>query len=256
LRTADSQFAKNAEKYRDAPLFAEGEDLGLMVNSIRLSGTETVLDIGAGAGHTALAFAPHVQFCYGVDVTEEMVQVANQFAADKGVRNAQFQVGDVAELPYDDASFDIVTCRFAAHHFTDVEQAIAEIARVLKPGGTFQLVDHYAPESQALDAFVNALDRMRDPSHVRESTLSQWQAFFARHGLAYDEVSRWDLPLDFENWVERAGVTQEMRQKLVSFLQSAAPDCKETFRVMFTEDGVPQSFCLKVALVHGRKRSV
>ncbi|MFD1674348.1 class I SAM-dependent methyltransferase [Alicyclobacillus fodiniaquatilis] len=175
MRTADSQFAKNAEKYRDAPLFAEGEDLGLMVNSIRLSGTETVLDIGAGAGHTALAFAPHVQFCYGVDVTEEMVQVANQFAADKGVRNAQFQVGDVAELPYDDASFDIVTCRFAAHHFTDVE---------------------------------------------------------------------------------RAGVTQEMRQKLVSFLQSAAPDCKETFRVMFTEDGVPQSFCLKVALVHGRKRSV
>ena len=219
--SAQQQFSKNAEKYRDEPLFAMGEDLHHMVQSVSLLGTEKVLDIGAAAGHTALAFAPFVVECHGIDVTEQMVQVATKYAADRGVSNVQFQIGDAENLSFPDASFDIVTCRFTAHHFTNVDKAVNEISRVLKPGGKFLLVDHYAPEDVALDTFVNALNRMRDPSHVRESSLSEWKTLFAKNGLSYREILKWDLPLEFQNWVERSSTPFEVRQKLIEYLRGS-----------------------------------
>ncbi|GMA49746.1 putative methyltransferase YcgJ [Alicyclobacillus contaminans] len=247
------QFSQNAGDYRDEPVFAEGEDLRRMVESVALHGTETLLDVGAGAGHTALAFAPHVRECVGCDLTEQMVDVANQFARQKQIENVRFVVGDAEDLHFKDASFDLVTCRFAAHHFPAVSKALAEISRVLKPGGTFLLVDHYAPEDDELDAFVNTLDRMRDPSHVREHRLSEYRDWFLEVGLSYREVSRWDIRLAFDNWVQRARTPLPMRQRLVEHLQSASPACKETFSVTLDDAGLPVSFCLKCALIHGVK---
>lgn len=183
--SSQEQFSKNAEKYRDEPLFSEGEDLRRMVKSVSLSGTERLLDIGTGAGHTTLAFAPHVEMCVGIDLTEKMVRVASEMAVNRSVSNVQFQVGDAENLPFEEASFDLVTCRFAAHHFPDLKKAVGEIARVLKPGGIFLLVDHYAPEETELDVFVNQLNRLRDPSHVRESSLSEWRDLLTQHGLFY-----------------------------------------------------------------------
>src|SRR4051794_11522391 len=85
-RSSAEQFAQNAEKYRDEPLFAEGDDLRLMVESISLPRVKTVLDIGTGAGHTALAFSKIAeQQVYGIDVTPQMIQVAKQLAKDKSI---------------------------------------------------------------------------------------------------------------------------------------------------------------------------
>lgn len=164
----EDQFNKNADDYRDEPLFAEGEDLKWMLGSGALSGTEELLDVGCGAGHAAMAFAPFVRRCVGIDVTAAMVRAATALAAGKGLKNVDFLVGAAEELPLPSGGFDLVTCRFAAHHFENIRAALSQVARVLRPGGAFLLVDHYAPEDQVLDAFINELDRTRDPSHVRE----------------------------------------------------------------------------------------
>ena len=166
------QFSQNAMDYRTSALFAEGEDLRNMLGSVSLVGHERVLDIGTGAGHTALAFSPFVSECIGLDLTETMVKVATRLADERGIRNVKFQVGDAENIPFAVESFDVVTCRFASHHFGDIKKAIQEISRVLKPGGTLILVDHYSPENDELDSFVNRLDRLRDPSHAREYRLS------------------------------------------------------------------------------------
>ncbi|WDM03104.1 methyltransferase domain-containing protein [Alicyclobacillus cycloheptanicus] len=225
-----------------------------MVASVGLTGREELLDIGTAAGHTALAFAPHVARCVGCDLTEAMVELAAQFAAEQGVQNVSFCVGDAEHLPFEDASFDIVTCRFAAHHFPNIQTAIQEVSRVLKPGGTFLLVDHYAPAHADLDTFVNTLDRMRDPSHVREHRLSEYETWFADASLAYEKKLTWDLPLQFDNWVQRARTPADTQEKLVEYLQTASNDCKETFRVTFDDDSRPVSFCLKCALLRGVKQ--
>jgi SAM-dependent methyltransferase len=178
---------------------------------------------------------------------------------DANHRRVVAQFGNRAEkyrderLPFPDGAFHLVVCRFAAHHFADFHQAVREMARVLAPGGRVLAIDHYAPEDEAMDGFINEIDRTRDPSHVREWRLSQWEAAFAAAGLAFSVRRRWDLALDFANWVDRAGTPPEARARLAQRLAEAPPASRAEFRIALDEAGQPVSFCLKAALVEGRK---
>ncbi len=247
------QFSKHPEKYRDEQLFSAGDDLRAMIQAVPLTGKEKVLDIGTGAGHTAITFSSFTRECIGLDVTKEMVEVATNYAKERGVSNVEFRQGNAESLPFPDGTFDIVTCRYAAHHFANVRKVVQEISRVLKTGGHFLLIDHYAPEDISLDRFINQLNKMRDPSQVRESSLSEWKDMFAENYSQYQEVLKWDLPIEFASWIERAGTTPEVKQKIVSLLQNADPLCKETFNPVFDEQNDPISFCLKAILLHGSK---
>lgn len=96
----ETPFSKNAEMYRDEKVFAEGEDLAMLIKTAECRAEQRVLDVGAGAGHTALAFSPYVQECIGIDATQEMVDVALSFAEEKGAFNVHFQKGTAEELPF------------------------------------------------------------------------------------------------------------------------------------------------------------
>ncbi len=103
-----------------------------------------VLEVGSGPGRLAVqlaGLAPGVRVT-GVDVSPEMVERATQLAADSGmVGRVGFRVGDVASLPFDDASFDVVVSTFSLHHWPDAARGLAEIHRVLRPGGVVRIYD-------------------------------------------------------------------------------------------------------------------
>ncbi|OLQ46043.1 methyltransferase [Bacillus licheniformis] len=252
--TNETPFSQNAEMYRDEKVFAEGEDLGLMIKTADCRAEHRVLDIGAGAGHTTLAFSPYVQECAGVDATKEMVEVASSFAQEKGAGNVRFQQGTAESLPFPDESFDIITCRYAAHHFSDVRKAVSEVARVLKKDGRFLLVDHYAPEDAALDEFVNHLNRLRDPSHVRENSLSEWRSMFSANQMDYHDIQKWNLPIQYESWIKRGGTTADRKKQIISHLHQASEEARDTFCIKWNQNGQPDSFCLKAILIQGIKR--
>lgn len=252
-RRVQAQFGQNARHYRDEPLFAAGNDLTTMLTVAQPTGRERMLDVGTGAGHTALAFASHVRYCIGLDLTAEMVETAAQLARERGIENVTFLRGDAEALPFPSDSFDIITCRLAAHHFPNPAQAVREAARVLKPGGRLLLLDHYAPEESELDAFINELDQTRDPSHVREYTLLEWQQFFHQAGLSVQLHPLPDLKLDFHKWVERSQTPPEARARIVHMLQKASPQCRDTFSIHLDDQGQPISFCLKTVLITGEK---
>jgi ubiquinone/menaquinone biosynthesis C-methylase UbiE len=254
MTSSSEQFAKNPEQYRDDKVFSAGKDLEEMKQSVGLPRVQTLLDIGTGAGHTAIAFASIAETCIGIDVTPEMVTVATQFAEEKELNNVTFQIGDVASLPFADESFCVVTCRLAAHHFPHINTAMQEISRVLKRGGVFLLVDHYAPADAELDHFVNTIDQTRDPSHVREYSLGEWKQLFQQNGLSYVEISKWDIPLHYDTWVARSATPEAAQQKLQHLFQSASSSAKDTFQITFKPDGSVDSFCLKSILVRGVKK--
>ena len=147
------------------------------------SGAERVLDLGCGAGHTALTFAPRVAEVVAVDLAEAMLEQGRRLARERGIENVDFRLGDVERLDVPDGSFDVVTSRFSAHHYPAPERALAEVVRVLCPGGTFLLADSVAPEAHGCDSFLNTLEVLRDPSHVRDHRVSQWEAMFSEAGL-------------------------------------------------------------------------
>jgi len=197
------QFGNVAANYATSTVHASGEDLNRMVQISNLSGKERVLDAGCGAGHTALAFAPHIAEVVAYDLTASMLEQVEQLAAQRNVTNLTTRRGDVEELPFEDASFDLVVSRLSAHHWPHPARALAEFKRVLKPNGQFILSDIVAAEDPTLDTFLQTVELLRDPSHVRDHSISQWNMMLRDTGFTSDVLFTWQLPLDFDSWVIR-----------------------------------------------------
>jgi ubiquinone/menaquinone biosynthesis C-methylase UbiE len=123
------------------------------------------LDVACGAAHASEAVAPHVRQVVGVDLTPALLAAGAKRLAERGVRNVLLQEANAARLPFADASFDLVFCRAAVHHFAEPGAQVGEMARVCRPGGRVVLLDMVAP-SAAVRARFDELHRWIDPSHA------------------------------------------------------------------------------------------
>src|SRR5512146_775976 len=129
-QSVQRQFGAVAANYTTSAVHRGGPDLDAMLAAAAPHGDERVLDAGCGTGHTALAFAPLVAEVVGVDLTEAMLEQGRGLAAQRGLANVAFQYGDVERLPFPDATFDLVTSRYSAHHYPHPLVALREFARV------------------------------------------------------------------------------------------------------------------------------
>jgi ubiquinone/menaquinone biosynthesis C-methylase UbiE len=247
-QSVQNQFSPVAANYATSTVHVGGPDLKAMLAAADLRGDERVLDAGCGAGHTALAFAPLVAEVVGVDLTEAMLVQGRRLASKGGIGNVTFQRGDVERLALPDASFDLVTSRYSAHHYPHPAAALREFARVLRPGGTLLLVDVVAPDEPAQDTFLNAIELLRDPSHVRDHSVDQWRRLFEAAGFAAEALGNWPLRLEFESWVARMN-TPFLAITQIRALIDGAP--REVRAALAIEEGY--SFSVPVALLRGRK---
>jgi ubiquinone/menaquinone biosynthesis C-methylase UbiE len=247
-QAVQAQFAPSAEAYVTSRVHADQADLGRMVELAALNGDERVLDIATGGGHTALAFAPHVREVVASDLTPEMLAAAERFIDGKGHANVRYELADAEALPFGDGEFDVITCRVAAHHFGDIPRFVAEVARVLKPGGRLILVDTIAPAEPALDRFINAIEVLRDPTHVRDHTEAEWRDYCSDAGLAVQQTETWLKPIPFDDWCERMRVAAAERAELTRRFLSASPEAQRSFAIE-TEGGRVNQFSLHALLL-------
>ncbi|HEY3366032.1 MAG TPA: methyltransferase domain-containing protein [Symbiobacteriaceae bacterium] len=217
------QFQKTAEAYATSRVHAFGDDLELLPDLAGVTGSESVLDVATGAGHTAFAFAPKVARVVASDLTPAMVEQARAGAAKRGLTNLEFQVCDVDALPFHAATFDIVTCRIAPHHFPHLDSALREMARVLKPGGRCVIVDNIVPEDPELDRFVNDFEKRRDPSHVRAHTVTEWEAAYRQAGLAFTVTRTFTSDHELDSWVQASQTPADDVERLRADLTGASP---------------------------------
>ncbi|HYF76737.1 MAG TPA: class I SAM-dependent methyltransferase [Symbiobacteriaceae bacterium] len=241
------QFGANAAAYVTSSIHAKGSDLALLPALAGLTGSEQVLDVATAAGHTALALAPHAAHVTGIDLTVEMLDQARAQAAAKGITNVTFQEGDAEALPFADATFDVVTCRIAAHHFPEVHRFCAEAYRVLKPGGRLVVIDNVVPEDADLDRFINEIDKLRDPSHVRAYRISEWEQLVQQAGFRPSVAHRFGIPLDREDWLARMSPAPEVAAEVRCRFAEANPAAREAFAIDAT------SFTYPKAIVVGTK---
>lgn len=244
------QFGPVAAAYATSTVHKEGPELAAMLAAAELRGDERVLDVACGAGHTALAFAPRAAEVVAVDVTEAMLTTARRLAAEQGIANVTFESGNAEALPFPDASFDRITCRYAAHHFAHPAVATREWARVLRPAGSLLLVDVVAPDDPAADTVLNAAEILRDPSHVRDYRIAEWIAMFEAAGLAAESLGQWPLRLPFASWTERMRTPAETAAQIEALFAGARPTVRETLAI--EPDG---TFTCPVALLRGRRRT-
>jgi len=174
-------WSQRAEAFRESPTHRQGPDLDLLVEWCEPGHDVRVLDVATGGGHVARR------------LREEGCTVVTVDPAP-GMRPDV--VSSAEELPFADGSFDVVTCRIAAHHFQDIHRAIAEMARV-----TQHLV--VIEDNVFTDERVEEAERLRDPTHVRCYSEDEWKAMLTEAGLELEQLERFERQPVVEDWLAR-----------------------------------------------------
>jgi ubiquinone/menaquinone biosynthesis C-methylase UbiE len=212
------QFGPRAAAYVQSAVHAAGEDLDALEAVVRRETPGRAIDIGTGGGHVSYRLAPHAASVMAVDLSAEMLAAVAATARARGLSNIETCAAPAENLPFADASFDFATSRFSAHHWRDFEAGLRQARRVLKPGATAIFIDVVSPGIAEFDTHLQTVELLRDPSHIRDYTVPEWEAALARAGFRVRSTKLRRLRMDYPTWVERMR-TQEAHRVAIRSLQ-------------------------------------
>ncbi|HVA93462.1 MAG TPA: class I SAM-dependent methyltransferase [Candidatus Dormibacteraeota bacterium] len=162
------------------------------------------IDLACGPGTFTRPLARRARHAIGADLTPAMVEKARAEAVRDGITNIEFVCADIYALPFADSSAGIVTCGYAFHHMTEPARALAEMARVLQPGGRMAFTDIIVPEG--CDAELqDEIERARDASHAVTQSVAQFREQLRSLGLVVRSEELHEYWFDFDAWMRNAG---------------------------------------------------
>lgn len=219
--TIIDQFSRQAEIFARSPTLHNEAALALLVEAGAPQPTDEVLDIACGPGSVVVAFAGRVRRSVGLDATDAMLTQARNLAVAHRLKNTEWHQGDVYRLPFGDASFDVVSCRFAFHHFETPARAFAEMVRVCRPGGRIVLCDAVASDDAAKAAAFNRMERHRDPSTVAFRPLAFLRQLYADAGLAAPSLKTYQVPAERERLIAMSFPVDDDRERLRQMIDAS-----------------------------------
>lgn len=249
-QTVQQQFDPTAEAYLTSAVHAAGPDLNLASELIQRNGSraDRAIDIGCGAGHLSFALAPYLQRMVALDPSPSMLATVARSATQRGLPQIEVRQGNAEALPYPQGQFPLVCTRYSTHHWTNLEVALREMYRVLTPGGHALIIDTLGMDDALTDTHMQAVELLRDISHVRNRSTGEWHALFGSVGFIEVEFHEWPTRLEFSSWVARMRTPAD-RVAVIRDLQETAPrQVKEALSI--EADG---SFCLRTGLFWLRK---
>ena len=242
LNFAAEQYTIRARDYVTSAVHSTGADLDQITAELRGHAAARVLDLGCGGGHVSYRAAPMVAEVVACDVTQSMLDAVATTAAEHGLTNIAVRQAAAEKLPFEDRSFDVVLCRFTTHHWQNMDAGLREARRVLKPAGSAVFIDSLAPADRTLDTHLQAIELLRDISHVRNYSTAEWVSALSRAGFAIESITTRALRMEFPIWTARTR-TPAAHVEAIRSLQTTAPAIvKQHFAI--GEDG---SFDLEAA---------
>jgi ubiquinone/menaquinone biosynthesis C-methylase UbiE len=234
---AQQQFDRQSERYGKGHILSDVSDVRAALGDLDWLKPGRALDVATGAGHTGLYLASVGWQVMLADISSAMLERVAATARERGLR-VETRQHAAETFPYADGAFDLVTCRVAAHHFSDPTAFVRETARVLKPGGAFLLIDGSIEDGQPVaEEWLHAVEKLRDPSHHRFLSQGAWTKLCQDTGLrvVFSELQPFKQP-DLTWYFEAANTTPENRAKVLELIRTAPPEARKLFR-LGDEDG-------------------
>lgn len=203
-------WSQRADAFRDSPTHREGPDLDLLVEWCEPGRGVKALDVATGGGHVARRLRDEGCTVVTVDPAPGMRPDVVSRAED---------------LPFEDGSFDVVTCRIAPHHFDDIRKAVAEMARVSQ-----HLV--VIEDNIFVDERVEEAERLRDPTHVRCYSEEEWKEFLTDAGLEVEQLERFERARSLEDWLDRVETPPKDAERVRELLQAHTVDGTLTLKAI------------------------
>ena len=230
-----AQFDRQSDRYGKSHILADTSDLAEALKKISLppgAGGGRALDVATGGGHTALYLARKGWRVTAGDVSARMLENAAKLLNDEWLELTT-QVFPAEEIPFPEATFDLVTVRFAPHHFSSPEKFIAEVARVLRPGGHFMLIDGTPPDHDPeTEEWLHQVEKWRDPSHGRFLSRTAWEALVNARGLHILSSTLHDKKQpDLEWYFETAATIPENRAHVLEAVRTIPDSVRQALRL-------------------------
>jgi len=199
------RFTRTADAFADFVLTQRNSEAERLLRLAAPAGTECALDVACGPGTLARIFAPRVRWIVGLDLTPAMLERAHKETLRLHLGNFGPVRGNVLKMPFADGSFDLAVTSYSIHHLPDAAAAIAEMARILKPGGKLGLLDMIVPEDPAAARACNEIEITRDSSHTRALPASEFEKLMAVNGLRIVARETAEHSRLFDTWMRTAG---------------------------------------------------
>ena len=231
------QFNKYGEAYAKFDYVSEQKGLQRLVQMADAHPEHAMLDVACGPGAIAIEFANTVREAVGIDVTDKFLEMANASAAQQGLANVRFVQGDVNQMDFPDAYFDIAVCRAAFHHFPEPAKVLGEMVRVVKPKGRLLVLDMVASEDADKAAYHHEIETLCDPTHARALSKSQFEQLFADAGptILFERTGETAYPVDA--WIEHGGPPQHDRTRILELLEACLESDHAGIPVWRTTEG-------------------
>ncbi|MGN6573589.1 MAG: class I SAM-dependent methyltransferase [Pseudolabrys sp.] len=220
-KVVGDQFGPRAKDYVESAVHSAGQDLDALDALVRAAQPGHAIDLGCGGGHVAYRLAKHAKRVTACDLSADMLAAVRATAHEKGLANIETVEAPAEQLPFEDGTFDFLGCRYSAHHWRRFAVGIREARRVLTRGATAVFIDAYAPGDPLLDTHIQAVELLRDTSHVRDYSLAEWAATLETAGFAVRAQRTWQLRMDYPVWIARMR-TPEHCARAIRALQAAA----------------------------------
>jgi len=244
-------FTTQADSYASSVIIAAEEARRGFVKFIGPQPSDRVLDIATGPGFLALLFAEQVAGVIGVDLTPAMLERAEANRLKRGLTNVQFQEGDAELLSFPNATFDIVICGNAFHHFTEPNHILAEMVRMTKQNGKVAITDTITSENPDQASLHNKLERWRDPSHIRNLPLTELVSLFEKAGLQDIRTATYDTQRELKEWFNISHTPFDVAERVrTAFIASISNDATG---LSVHYNGEYVSFTHTVAWIFGRR---
>ena len=245
------EFKRQAETLSVAPVFTDSGILEQIHAAINPTKTMTLLDLGCGPGIVTAAIAPNVKEVVAYDLTPEMLDKARKRCQEAGLKNVRFELGGAEDLPFEEESFDGVVTRLTIHHFLDPRRVMDEVVRVTRRNGKVVVLDVVSSENEGEATLHNALETLRDPTHVRMRSPSERLELIKSAGIRMTSTVTWEMERDYEEWIRITNAPERVKPLYTVMVTLAKAGIHAGIHLHF--NGKTVTFAHRWLLVTGEK---